>query len=145
MATFIENHDNRRFLNQYNNIAQFINVIVFTLLWEGIPVHYYGGEQYYSGGGDQANREALWNNYNTDSELYKIIGKVNNLRKKVNIWNYEVDQRYCVIHFYAFTRGNVLASFVNNNGGNYVISFHDFNNGDKLFNNLKSLFSKYEE
>ena len=57
MSTFIENHDNRRFLNQYNNRAQYTNAIVFTLLWEGIPVHYYGGEQYYSGGGDPENRE----------------------------------------------------------------------------------------
>ena len=46
--------------------------------------------------------------------------------------NYELVQRYCEEYFYAFTRGNVLACFVNNNGGNYVISFQDFNNGDKL-------------
>ena len=136
IATFIENHDNKRFLNQYNNIYHFTNAIVFTLLWEGIPIHYYGGEQYFSGGDDPTNREPLWNNYNTDSELYKIIGKVNNLRKKVNIWNYNVVQRYCVENFYAFTRGNVLACFSNNDGGSYVISYHEFDNGDKLCNIL---------
>ena len=138
MANFVENHDNQRFLHQFNNnIAQFTNAIVFILLWEGIPVHYYGGEQYFSGGDDPNNREILWNNYNTDSELYKIIGKINNLRKKVNIWNYEVVQRNCEDNFYALTRGNVLACFSNNEGGNYVINNHEFSNGDKLCNILE--------
>ena len=137
MSTFIENHDNKRFLNENPNQAQFTNAVVFTLLWEGIPVHYYGGEQYYSGGGDPNNREALWNNYNTDSELYKIIAKVNNLRKKVNIWNYDVVQRECKPHLYAFTRGNVLACFSNDNGGTYSITNHEFSDGDKLCNILE--------
>ena len=51
-ATFIENHDNKRFLNRCNDIGKFTNAVVFSLLWEGIPVFYYGGEQYYSGGDD---------------------------------------------------------------------------------------------
>ena len=68
--------------------------------------------------------------------MYIIIGKVNYLRKKVNIWNYNVVQRYCNDNFYAFTRGNVLACFSNNNGGNYDISYHEFNDGDKLCNIL---------
>ena len=137
IANFVENHDNKRFLNQTNNTAQFINAIVFSLLWEGIPVHYYGGEQYFSGGDDPYNREPLWNNFDTNSELYIIIGKVNNLRKKVNIWDYEVIQRVCEDNFYAFTRGNVLACFSNNDGGNYTIYEHEFNNGDKLCNILE--------
>ena len=137
MATFLENHDNKRFLNEYNDRAKFTSAIVFILLWEGIPVHYYGGEQYFSGGEDPNNREPLWtSNYNTDSELYKIIGKVNNLRKKVNIWKYDVVQRYSSDNFYVFSRGNVLACFSNNNGGNYVIDNHEFSNGDKLCNIL---------
>ena len=137
MATFLENHDNKRFLNEYNDRAKYTSAIVFILLWEGIPVHYYGGEQYFNGGDDPFNRETLWNsNYNTETELYKIIGKINNLRKKVNIWNYDVIQRYSSDHFYAFTRGNVLACFSNNDGGNYDITYHEFDNGDKLCNIL---------
>ena len=136
IATFIENHDNPRFLHRINDRAKFTNAVVLDLLWEGIPVHYYGGEQYFSGGEDPNNREQLWDNYNTNSEMYIIIGKVNYLRKKVNIWNYNVVQRYCNDNFYAFTRGNVLACFSNNNGGNYEISYHEFNDGDKLCNIL---------
>ena len=83
IATFVENHDNPRFLNKCKDKNKFINAVVFSLLWEGIPVFYYGGEQFFSGGSDPQNREPLWDNYNTNSELYIIIGKVNNLRKKL--------------------------------------------------------------
>ena len=55
----------------------------------------------------------------------------------MNIWNYEVVQRECKDHLYAFTRGNVLACFSNDNGGTYSISNHDFSNGDKLCNILE--------
>ena len=137
MSTFLENHDNKRFLNEYNDRAKFTSAITFILLWEGIPVHYYGGEQYFSGGDDPNNREPLWtSNYDTSTELYKIIGKINNLRKKVNIWNYDVVQRYWEDHFYSFTRGNVLACFSNNEGGSYLIENYEFSNGDKLCNVL---------
>ena len=59
------------------------------------------------------------------------------MSKKVNIWNYEVVQRNCEDNFYVFTRGNVLACFSNNEGGNYVINNHEFSNGDKLCNILE--------
>ena len=49
-ANFVENHDNKRFLNRCPDRGYFTNAVVFGLLWEGIPVFYYGGEQYYAGG-----------------------------------------------------------------------------------------------
>ena len=66
-ATFLENHDNSRFLNRCNDRSKFTNAVIFSLLWEGIPVFYYGGEQYYSGGLHPNNREPLWDNYNTNT------------------------------------------------------------------------------
>ena len=135
-ATFVENHDNPRFLFRCNDRAKFTNAVVFSLLWEGIPVFYYGGEQYYAGGNDPENREPLWDNYNTDSILYQILGKVNALRKKVSIWNLPVVQRYADNNFYAFSRGNVLACFTNINGVERPITYHDFKEGDKLCNIL---------
>ena len=137
-ATFVENHDNPRFLNRCNDKSKFTNAVVFALLWEGIPVFYYGGEQYYSGGADPQNREPLWDNYNTNSDLYKILGKVHELRKKVSIWDLEIVQRYADDNFYAFTRGDVLACFTNNNGVKRTITYHDFKDGDKLCNILSS-------
>ena len=136
VSTFVENHDNPRFLYRCNNRAKFTNAVVFSLLWEGVPVFYYGGEQYYAGGEDPNNREPLWDNYNTNSELYKILGKVHDLRKKVEIWNLEIVQRYADDNFYSFSRGNVLACFTNTISLQRTITYHAYNEGDKLCNIL---------
>ena len=138
MATFVENHDNPRFLNQCNDKGKFTNAVIFSLLWEGIPVFYYGGEQYYAGGADPNNREPLWGNYNTKSTLYGLLKATNDLRKKVSIWNFKITQRYADDNFYAFTRGNVLACFTNVKSCQRTITYHDFKNGDKLCNVLYS-------
>ena len=138
MATFVENHDNPRFLNQCNDRAKFTNAVIFSLLWEGIPVFYYGGEQYYSGGADPNNREPLWDNYNTKSTLYGLIKATHDLRNKVKIWNLAIIQRYADENFYAFTRGNVLACFTNTKSSTKTLDYHGFKNGDKLCNVLYS-------
>ena len=135
-ATFVRNHDNPRFLIRCNDRNKFTNAVIFSLLWEGVPVFYYAGEQYYAGGADPNNREPLWGNYNTNSELYKLLAKTHALRKQVQIWNFEIIQRYADDNFYAFTRGNVLACFTNTNSLQRTITYHDFKNGDKLCNIL---------
>ena len=135
-ATFVENHDNPRWLNECNDRAKFTNAVIFSLLWEGIPVFYYAGEQYYAGGADPNNREPLWDNYNTNSPLYQLLGKTNKLRKQVKIWNFAITQRYADNNFYAFSRGNVLACFTNVNSLQRTITYHPFNRGDKLCNIL---------
>ena len=135
-ATFVENHDNPRFLNRCNDRSKFTNAAVFSLLWEGVPVFYYGGEQYYAGGADPNNREPLWENYNTGTEIYKILSKCNALRKQVNIWDQAIVQRYADDNFYAFTRGNVLACFTNTNSLQRTITYHEFSEGTKLCNIL---------
>ena len=135
-ATFVENHDNPRFLNRCNDKNKFTNAVVFALLWEGIPVFYYGGEQYYSGGADPENREPLWDNYNTKTDLYKFLGIIHELRKKEKIWNLPIVQRYADNNFYSFSRGNILACFTNSNGIERPITYHDFKEGDKLCNVL---------
>ena len=136
MATFVENHDNPRFLNKCSDRSKFTNAAIFSLLWEGVPVFYYGGEQYYAGGADPNNREPLWDNYNTKSVLYGLLKLTNDLRKKVKIWNFAITQRYADDNFYAFTRGNVLACFTNVKSSTKVLDYHGFNEGEKLCNVL---------
>ena len=123
-------------MNQCNDVGKFTNAAIFSLLWEGIPVFYYGGEQYFKGGADPNNREPLWNNYNTKSTLYGLLKITNTLRKNVKIWNYKIVQRYADENFYAFTRGNVLACFTNTKSLKRTITYHEFKNGDKLCNVL---------
>ena len=72
----------------------------------------------------------------TSSTLYDLVARTNALRKKVNIWNFQIIQRYADHNFYAFTRGNVLACFTNIKSSQRTITYHEFKNGDKLCNIL---------
>jgi len=70
LGIFVDNHDNARFLNANGDRMKFKNALVFALTARGIPFYYYGSEQYYAGGNDPNNREPLWTNLNTGSDLY---------------------------------------------------------------------------
>lgn len=61
---------------------KFKNASVFSLLFEGIPIYYYGGEQFFNGGADPNNREVLWGHYDTSSEMYVALAAANKVRKK---------------------------------------------------------------
>jgi alpha-amylase len=137
-ATFVENHDNARFLNKCRDNNKFTNAAIFSLLWEGVPVFYYGGEQYYSGGDDPKNREPLWTSGYKKTQLYKYLGAINKIRVQSKIWNRKIIQRYASDHFYAFSRDNILACFTNTNGVNVNLDYHPYKNGDKLCNALNT-------
>ena len=76
---------------------------------QGIPIIYYGTEQGFNGANDPYNREVLWPNYNTNSDLYKFISTLARFRTKMGSSLYESKQieRYVDDQLYAFTRGNV--------------------------------------
>ena len=77
--------------------------------WQGIPIIYYGTEQGYHGGNDPNNRETLWPNYNTGSDLYKFISTLTKFRTSMgsSLYKSKQIQRYVDDQFYAFSRGNV--------------------------------------
>lgn len=50
----------------------FKNALLFGLTARGIPFYYYGSEQAYRGGNDPQNRESLWQDMNTNSDIYKF-------------------------------------------------------------------------
>lgn len=87
LGLFVDNHDNARFLNQYNNRTAFKAALTFALTERGIPFFYYGSEQYYAGGNDPQNRESLWQDMDTTSEVYKMVAAINKARKSAQIWN----------------------------------------------------------
>lgn len=70
------------------------------MLFDGIPMIYQGQEQHFSGGGQPANREALWlSKYDTSAELYKLITKLNLLRKHaINLGHDYVDEQTSPIY-----------------------------------------------
>lgn len=66
MANFLDNHDNARYLSwsgdweKKKKVLKTGNVLALTSV--GIPIVYYGTEQYFTGGNDPNNREVLWRN-----------------------------------------------------------------------------------
>ncbi|KAK9456042.1 alpha-amylase 1 [Dipodascopsis uninucleata] len=112
MGNFIENHDNPRFGAYTNDPALKRSVIAFTILFDGIPIIYYGQEQDLDGGGDPENREALWlTGYSTDTELYKFI-KLCNYVRAASIRNdphyviYQTKVIYSDVHTIALRKGS---------------------------------------
>jgi alpha-amylase len=81
MGTFLDNHDNPRFLNQKNDMALLKNSLTYVLLARGIPIVYYGTEQGFSGGADPANREDLWRSSFTEKDLYGFISAILGVKK----------------------------------------------------------------
>jgi alpha-amylase len=116
LGTFIDNHDNPRFLYHQQSHTLYKNALTMTLFTSGIPIIYYGSEQGYAGGADPMNRESLWPNYRTDSDLYLFLQTLVGTRKAKKVSSYEQIQRYAANDFYAFSRGEVLVCLTNSDG-----------------------------
>lgn len=107
-----------------------------TLTSVGIPIIYYGTEQYFAGGNDPQNRETLWTNLDRNSEMYKFIATINNARKRFQIWNQAQVERYADNEIYAYSRGKFLVLLTNKVNGSVskFISYHPFSNGEVICN-----------
>jgi len=81
LGLFVDNHDNNRFLNVRYSIPLLKSALTFITFTQGIPITYYGSEQGFAGGADPENRETLWTNFNTNSDLYRFIAAINKVRK----------------------------------------------------------------
>merc|ERR1712025_1154783 len=90
LGTFLDNHDNARFLSIENDQVKYMNALAHVLLSSGIPIVYYGTEQGFSGGDDPANREILWpTNFDSDTtnnKLFAFLKSAIQVRKKLNVW-----------------------------------------------------------
>ena len=101
----------------------------------GIPIIYYGTEQGFSGGNDPNNRESLWNNLNTNHEIYKFIQIMLKARKQLGWYNQPQIQRFSDNQIYSFSRGKNIFFFTNQKGQiSKTITYHPFNNGDVICN-----------
>lgn len=115
LGTFLDNHDNARFLSLQPDLALYKAALTFVLYTNGIPIVYYGTEQGFNGGDDPKNREPLWTTgFNTASApLYAFLKQTIALRKKMQIWNLQQIERYADDQFYAFSRGSVFVALTN--------------------------------
>jgi alpha-amylase len=137
LGTIVENHDNARMLSgdYCNNRVTRENLksaLIFTILFEGIPFIYYGGEQYFSGGNDPYDREPMWGHYNTQSDSYIAIAKANEIRRKYELWSKDCVERYISEQFLAFTRGNDVLVCISNSPVTITLYPKIWNDGTKV-------------
>ncbi|ROT37828.1 alpha-amylase A type-1/2 [Sodiomyces alkalinus F11] len=83
LGTFLDNHDNTRWLNEKNDVSLLQNALAYVILSRGIPIVYYGTEQGFHGGRDPANREDLWRSgYDRNAVLYRAIARLTSAKKR---------------------------------------------------------------
>eukprot|EP01138_Halocafeteria_seosinensis_P010847 gb/GECG01011079.1/.p1 GENE.gb/GECG01011079.1/~~gb/GECG01011079.1/.p1 ORF type:complete len:493 (+),score=38.17 gb/GECG01011079.1/:1-1479(+) len=141
LGTFIDNHDNPRFLHQNDDWKLYQNVLTYITWAEGIPIVYYGTEQAFNGGNDPQNREALWpSGFDTSSHFYQLLQTL--LKYKLafiaDLKDTRQIERYCTDNIYAFSRGYAFVATTNvgSNGPrlHYTISYHPYSNGETICN-----------
>jgi alpha-amylase len=135
LGTFLDNHDNPRWLSQKNDVSLLKNALAYVMLARGIPIVYYGTEQGYAGGADPANREDLWrSNFNTGSDLYVALSKMGAARKSAGgLAGNDHVHLYVASNAYAWSRagGNLIVLTTNTGkgtSGNYCFNAQK-NNG----------------
>lgn len=87
LVTFIDNHDKKRFLSEKNDSNLLHSNLVFQMNCRGVPVIYYGTEQYLhvdtNGGSDPYNRPMM-QSWDTGTTAFTIIKKLSALRRANN-------------------------------------------------------------
>ena len=84
VVTFMENHDQPRFLSTNQSRERFHLALAFLLTARGIPCLYYGSEQYLHndtrGGRDPYNRPMM-DSFSTTTPAYSLVSKLSALRR----------------------------------------------------------------
>ena len=93
LVTFLDNHDQPRFLSIPGATTDRLKVaLVFLYTAQGIPCLYYGTEQAFNGGKDPFDREDMFagqfewgpsrgDNFNMTHPLFQLVARLNNFRR----------------------------------------------------------------
>jgi glycosidase len=122
LVTFIDNHDRQRFLSINPNQSRLHEALAFLLTCRGVPVIYYGTEQYLhndtNGGNDPYNRPMM-TSFDTTTAAYKLISKLAALRRSNAAIPYgTMVQRWINNDVYIYERafaGSVVLVAINKN------------------------------
>lgn len=136
LGNFVDNHDNARYLNQYSDRRNFKAALAFALSVRGIPMTYYGSEQFFNGGGDPYNREPLWTTGFGKTELVDFLKVINEARKSSKWYSQSQIERYVDDSFYAFSRGTTFFAFTNqpDQQQTRTITYHPYSEGQMICN-----------
>nr|BAW15173.1 alpha-amylase [Pholiota microspora] len=80
LGNFLENQDLPRWHNLTVDPQSMYNAMTFTFMSDGIPIVYYGQEQYFSGNADPLNREPLWPSKYAKTDAYNLMATLNKFR-----------------------------------------------------------------
>jgi alpha-amylase len=129
LGTFLDNHDNPRWLNQKNDQSLLKNALAYVMLARGIPIVYYGTEQGYAGGADPANREDLWrSNFSNQTSLYQSISRLGSARKSAGgLSGNDHVHLYTTSNAYAWSRANGNLVILTTNTGSGTSGNYCFN------------------
>src|SRR5579885_127344 len=137
-GVFIDNHDMSRFLTLNNNTDRLHEALAATLTLPGIPIIYYGTEQYLhndtSGGGDPYNRPMM-TSFSTTTTAYNEIKTLSALRQNNPALAYGTyQQRWINNDVFIYERqfyNNMILVAVNKGSSSYAISglYTDLPNG----------------
>ena len=150
LGVFIGNHDNPRFLykDQKRTKEQLDMASMFSVFWEGIPVIYYGDEQYFSGGGDPGCREAIWDNptgYDTTTRLYQYYRTGLYYRKNLTLWDKDLKQLAYGKDHYAFRRGNDVLAVISLAKDDVTVTIDNANYGKIKQGTFCNIFDKSDK
>ncbi|KAI0005872.1 glycoside hydrolase family 13 protein [Russula compacta] len=80
LGNFLENQDVPRWRSMSVDPQSLFNAMVLTFMSDGIPIVYYGQEQYLNGSGDPYNRGPLWTSGYQLTAAYNLTATLNKLR-----------------------------------------------------------------
>ncbi|KAF5391839.1 hypothetical protein D9757_001670 [Collybiopsis confluens] len=82
LGNFLENQDLPRWAAALWTFKAYSssNAMTFNFMTDGIPIVYYGQEQYFRGAGDPLNREPLWPSSYQRTPAYQFIQQLNQFR-----------------------------------------------------------------
>jgi glycosidase len=130
LVTFVDSHDLARFLSVNNNTNRLNEALAFILTSRGIPVIYYGDEQYLhndtGGGTDPYNRNPM-TSFSTTTTPYTFIHTLAGLRQTNDALAYgSSTQRWINNDVYIFERkffnDVVLVAINKNDSSSYGVS-----------------------
>ena len=160
-GSFLDNHDQDRFLNHTQNKIRIQNALVYLMFSDGIPIVYMGTEQNFTGNPnvkngatDPWNREALWrSNYDRSNWIYNYLTKLNQIR---SLLKQKYNQEFFISHqrtlhvdndTYVYQKGPLLV-FISNQPFNRTKLFLlpsnlNFNQWENLLTNKIIRINKY--
>ncbi len=115
LGTFIENHDQPRFLSVNGDVKSFASALAYTITAEGVPIVYYGADKGFNGSNDPYNREPYWQWGSKNDYLTRVITAAAKLRSSnPGGWSSApMDVKQVDDHFLAFRKGGVFVTLTN--------------------------------